>query len=99
MLPAIISNHPYVAGFAVCWLLSCFAESLPKPRPVDSPFYVFLFQFLHSLAGAIPRMIALTFPPKYAQLFNSSMQPPDAQTDPQSLEPKPAPDPEHKERQ
>ncbi len=74
-VPQFVSHHPYSATFTACWLLSCFAESLPKPRPVDSPLYVFLFQFLHTIAGAIPRLIALTFPPQYARLFNSTMPP------------------------
>jgi hypothetical protein len=74
-MPHFIQEHPYAAGFAICWLLSCFAESMPKPLSSNGPFYVWIFQFLHLTAGAIPRLVALTFPPQYARLFNSTMPP------------------------
>jgi hypothetical protein len=92
MLPSIVSHHPYAAGYAVCAFVCLAAQTMPKPRANDSPFYLWMFQLLHAITLSIPRLIAVTFPPQYARLFNSTMQP----EDPQELEPKPAQDPEHK---
>lgn len=69
-------HHQIAATFAVCWVLSCAAESMPKPAPNSGPLYAWTFSFLHLIAGAIPRLVAVTFPAKYASIFNSSIQPP-----------------------
>lgn len=71
-----VTHHQVAVTFAVCWLLSCAAEAMPKPAPNSGPFYIWIFGFLHLIAGAIPRLVALTFPAKYASIFNSSIQPP-----------------------
>lgn len=86
-----IVRHPYGVGFAACWVLAALAESMPKPEPSYSPFYVWMFRFMHLSAGAIPRLIALSFPPQYARLFNLSMQ-----VDESSALPKPNPSQEEK---
>lgn len=75
-------SHQIAVTFTLCWLLSCFSESMPKPTPTSSPFYVWIFSFLHLVAGAIPRLIALTFPTKYAAMFNTTLQPSDSSDPP-----------------
>lgn len=75
-------HHQIASTFTVCWLISCMAESMPKPRDSSNPIYVWLFSFLHLIAGAIPRLVALTFPAKYAAMFNTTIQPPPADPPP-----------------
>lgn len=72
--PPFVVHHQIAFTYAACWILSCLAETMPKPSSTTGPIYLWAFRFLHAVAGAIPRLIALALPAKYAAMFNSFMQ-------------------------
>lgn len=56
LLIFLIQNHPYAAGFIVCSLVSIITSSLPSPTATDGKWYVFFFNFMHTLTGIVGRI-------------------------------------------
>lgn len=70
-----VLHHQVAITIAAAWIITCAVQSLPKPQPNSAPFYTWMFTFSHLATGAIPRLIALVGPQKYAAMFNSTLQP------------------------
>jgi hypothetical protein len=48
-----ITQHQFGAAVAIYWIFSAAVSSLPEPGPKNSPGYLWLFRFAHTVAGNI----------------------------------------------
>lgn len=66
-----IRAHPAISGAIGAWLIGNIAAALPSPDDKSSKFYKFVFAFMHSVGGSIPRIGATLFP-QYAKYFGAA---------------------------
>ncbi len=52
----LIQNHPYMTGTVAGLIFSAIVTSLPTPSKGDGKGYVFFFNFMHTVALALPRI-------------------------------------------
>jgi hypothetical protein len=55
-------QHQFWAAVILYWIFSAAVSSMPKPQPGDSPLYLWLFRFLHSVAGNITTVFGNRIP-------------------------------------
>jgi len=48
-----VTQHEYWAAVAIYWIFSAAVSSMPDPSSNGSPGYLFVYRFLHTLAGNI----------------------------------------------
>lgn len=51
-------THPAFTGALIMALANAAVTAMPSPRPNDSQFYAWTFNFLHSAVGAVSRILA-----------------------------------------
>jgi hypothetical protein len=61
-LDGFIRQHPYDAVITL-WIFSNLVLTMPPPELNSPKWYKWLFGFLHSVGGAIPRVAANFLPP------------------------------------
>lgn len=54
--------HPAISGAIAAWLVGNIAAALPSPDEKSGKPYKFIFAFMHSVGGSIPRIGATLFP-------------------------------------
>src|SRR5437762_10587828 len=57
-----VSEHQFWAAVAIYWIFSAAASSMPDPRTVGSSGYLWLYRFLHSIAGNVTTAFAGKIP-------------------------------------
>ena len=50
--------HPSMAGAIVMYTANAVVTNMPSPDAASGKFYIWAFNTLHSLVGAIPRIVA-----------------------------------------
>ncbi len=46
-----VTQHQFWTAVVLYWIFSAAVSSMPDPAPNGSPAYVWLYRFLHTLAG------------------------------------------------
>src|SRR5438093_8360460 len=57
-----VSEHQFWAAVAIYWIFSAAVSSMPDPRTVGSSGYLWLYRFLHSIAGNVTTAFAGKIP-------------------------------------
>src|SRR5437867_13150943 len=57
-----VSEHQFWAAVAIYWIFSAAVSSMPDPRTVGSSSYLWLYRFLHSIAGNVTTAFAGKIP-------------------------------------
>jgi len=57
-----VSEHQFWAAVAIYWIFSAAVSSMPDPRTVGSAGYLWLYRFLHSIAGNVTTAFAGKIP-------------------------------------
>jgi hypothetical protein len=52
----LIQNHPYLSGYVASMAVSVISSALPTPGPNDGKGYIFFFNLMHGVAGAVGRI-------------------------------------------
>lgn len=61
MFPFLI-QHQFWAAVILYWLFSAAVSAMPEAKPDDAPAYLWLFRFLHSVAGNITTVFGSRIP-------------------------------------
>ncbi len=64
----LIMAHQLLVGAASMWVLSTAIGALPTPKDGSSAFYEWFFKFSQGVGGAIPRLLAIYYPPALTEL-------------------------------
>jgi hypothetical protein len=57
-----VMQHPFWAAVILYWVFSAAVSAMPEPTPDGSPAYLWLFRFLHSIAGNITTVFGSKIP-------------------------------------
>ena len=58
----IVMQHQFWIAVVAYWIFSAAVSSLPDPPPGGSPGYLWLFRFLHTVAGNITTALGSRIP-------------------------------------
>ncbi len=57
-----LSQHQVWAAVVISWIFSAAVSSMPDPETIRSPGYLWLYRFLHSIAGNVTTALAGKIP-------------------------------------
>lgn len=57
-----ITQHQFWIAVVIYWIFSAAVSSMPEPAPNSNPIYLWLYRFLHSIAGNITTVFASKIP-------------------------------------
>lgn len=59
---AFLQQHSFWSAVGGYWILSAAISAMPDPMPNGSPGYLWLFRFLHSIAGNVTTVFGSKIP-------------------------------------
>jgi hypothetical protein len=57
-----VLQHQFWAAVVLYWIFSAAVSAMPEPQPDSLPGYLWLFRFLHSVAGNITTVFGYRIP-------------------------------------
>lgn len=72
----VLIAHPYVVGFAACWLLTIVLIGMPKPTTVSAVWYRWLYGSLSFATGCLLEIFHALYPKLPLPNLDGTVNPP-----------------------